>query len=86
MQQYFPNDILPSRLVAALQFIGRDGKPMGRARQGGQIMYPGDTNVARESGGFGFTGPIRAFRFLIAVNPRLRKIPVEFEHIPLPKP
>lgn len=76
---------LPSRLVQTQQFIGLDGQPMPGVSGGGGSSSGGGMGKTTGSGS-GLTGPIKAFRFIIAVNPSERKIPFEFEHIPLPKP
>ncbi len=78
-------DPLPHRLIKAHQLIGRDGKPMSAASGGGGSSSNGGIGQASGSGG-GLTGPVKAFRFIIAVDPSERKIPFEFEHVPLPQP
>jgi hypothetical protein len=71
---------LPTRLVAARQFLGADGKPDFYYRSGA----PGLMLGGRGSGGA--PSPIKAIRFVIAVNPTERKIPFELSHVPLPNP
>jgi hypothetical protein len=71
---------LPSRLVVNQLLIGTDGQPTNRP-MGGMMGHVGGRGSGSGSG-----GPVKAFRFIIAVNPSHRKIPFEFGHIPLPKP
>jgi hypothetical protein len=73
---------LPNRFVVEQQLIGAEGKPVNRPMGG---MFLGG-HIGGNGSGSGSFGQIKAFRFIIAVNPSHKKIPFELEHIPLPKP
>jgi hypothetical protein len=77
-------DRLPSRMLTAQQLIGMDGKPISQTSGGSSSSSVGGTGTMSGSGS-GLSGPIKALRFIIAVKPGHRRIPLEFEHIPLPK-
>ena len=73
---------LPSRLVIARRLLGPDGKPREHF-EGAPPWLP--MTVGGGTGG-NIDGPIKTLRFVVAVDPRHRQIPFEFQHIPLPDP
>lgn len=76
------SDPLPSRLVVARRLLGPDGKPRNYF-DGAPSWVP----LMMRSGMAGAVdGPIKTLRFVIAVNPAHRRIPFEFQHVPLPDP
>jgi hypothetical protein len=82
MRKVSVQDYLPDRIVVARELIVKDGKrsqhPLGIQR------LPDD--ILRGINAAGRDCLIESIRFLIAVNPRHRKIPFVLEDIPSPKP
>ena len=73
-------DGLPRRFVVAQQLIGADGKPTRYSSPFPHLP----AHVGGNGSGSGGNHPIKAIRFVIAVNPRDHKVPFQLEHIPLP--
>ena len=78
-----PATDLPERLAAERQLIGRDGK-LTRHRIGPLPLSLHLVGSGSGSGSGRDVGPIKKFRFVIAVKPRHHKIPFVLEDIPLP--
>jgi hypothetical protein len=86
--EYLPlkwGDPLPDRLVVARQIIGSDGKPQDRFL-GSSPWLPLYVGGGGGMSGGGTDCQIKAFRFVIAVNPAHCRIPFEFQRVPLPDP
>jgi len=74
---------IPSRFVAAQQFIGEDGKPTQYA--GGSGWLPAHVGGGGTGGGSSI-GRIKAIRYIIAVDAKECKVPFELQRVTLPKP
>jgi hypothetical protein len=82
MDRLSVGDYLPEKIVMDRQFVKEDGEPFDLDMGFGFLP----AHVGGRGSGSGSGGPVKKIRFVIAVNPKHCKIPLELKNIPLPNP